>query len=406
MSFFRKPRHRWGLLLGAAFLMATSAIGPGFLTQTSVFTAQFGASFGFVILMSVLLDIGAQMNVWRVIAIAEQRAQDIANAVLPGLGYMLAAFIVLGGLAFNIGNIAGAGLGVNVLLGFSVEVGAVLSAAIAIGIFLWKEAGRAMDRVTQSLGLMMVGLTLYVAVTARPPVDEALLRTLAPAPPEGQRDAFLLSIVTLVGGTVGGYITFAGAHRLLDGGIKGKESLPQVTRSSVSGILVTAVMRGVLFLAALGVVAQGAELDPKNPPASVFQLAAGPIGYKLFGMVMWAAAITSVAGSAYTSVSFLRTFHRALDNYYRGIIIGFIATSTVIFVWVGRPVALLILAGALNGLVLPISLAILLIAAHCTTIVHDYKHPWWMTFAGALVAVAMACLGTWTLVTELPKLIR
>ena len=33
-----------GALLGAAFLMATSAIGPGFLTQTATFTGQYQAS--------------------------------------------------------------------------------------------------------------------------------------------------------------------------------------------------------------------------------------------------------------------------------------------------------------------------------------------------------------------------
>src|SRR5687767_6552004 len=69
-------------ILGAAFLMATSAIGPGFLTQTAKFTAELGTSFGFVILVSLLLDIGAQLNIWRIIAVAEMRAQDIANRML------------------------------------------------------------------------------------------------------------------------------------------------------------------------------------------------------------------------------------------------------------------------------------------------------------------------------------
>ena len=86
-------------ILGAAFLMATSAIGPGFLTQTTVFTQSLAASFGFVILISVLLDIGAQMNIWRVIAVTEKRAQIIANELLPGMGYLLSALIVVGGLA-------------------------------------------------------------------------------------------------------------------------------------------------------------------------------------------------------------------------------------------------------------------------------------------------------------------
>ena len=69
------------VLLGAAFLMATSAIGPGFLTQTTVFTESLMASFGFVILISIIIDLGAQLNIWRIIAVSEKRAQDIANDV-------------------------------------------------------------------------------------------------------------------------------------------------------------------------------------------------------------------------------------------------------------------------------------------------------------------------------------
>lgn len=123
-----------------------------------------------------------------------------------------------------------------------------------------------------------------------------------------------MSIITLVGGSVGGYITFAGGHRLLDAGISGEENLDQVNRSSLMGIGITSLMRILLFLAALGVIAQGLTLDPKNPPASVFQLAVGDVGYKIFGIVMWSAAITSVVGCAYTSVSFIRTFSPVLEN--------------------------------------------------------------------------------------------
>src|SRR5437667_11302479 len=89
------PSGRLRVLLGAAFLMATSAIGPGFLTQTAVFTSQLGASFGFAILVSVLFDLGAQLNIWRVIAVAEHRAQDVANTLLPGLGTLLAVLVSL-----------------------------------------------------------------------------------------------------------------------------------------------------------------------------------------------------------------------------------------------------------------------------------------------------------------------
>jgi Mn2+/Fe2+ NRAMP family transporter len=374
-------------LLGAAFLMATSAIGPGFLTQTAVFTAQLGASFGFAILISILFDLGAQLNIWRVITVAGRRAQDVANSVLPGLGHALSALVALGGLAFNVGNIAGTGLGLQVLTGLDVRIGAAVSALGAIGIFIVREAGRAMDRFAQALGGVLIVLTAYVVIVARPPVREAAFRTFFPL----EMDA--LSIVTIVGGTVGGYITFAGAHRLLDAGILGLHALPRVMRSAIMGIGVASLMRLLLFLAALGVVTQGLTLDPANPPASVFQHAAGNVGYRVFGIVMWAAAITSVVGSAYTSVSFLRSAAPAIDRAPSRAIVAFIVASTIIFLLIGRPVTVLVLVGALNGLILPLSLGAMLVAAHSTHIVGSYHHPRWLTAAGTVVALAMAGLG-------------
>lgn len=388
----------WSTLLGAAFLMATSAVGPGFLTQTTVFTQSLAASFGFVILVSIILDIGVQLNVWRIIAVSEKRAQDIADLLLPGLGIFITCLIVLGGLAFNIGNVGGAGLGFNVLFGLSTEAGAALGAAIAITIFLVREAKKWMDRVAQVMGLLMILLIVWVAVTSSPPVGEALQKSIWP----DQID--LIAIITLVGGTVGGYITFAGGHRLLDAGIKGEAALPQVTKSAVSGITIASVIRIFLFLAALGVVSQGLAIDPANPPASVFQLAAGALGYKLFGIVMVSAAITSVIGSAYTSVSFLKSYHRGIEKYENWVIIGFIALSTAILILLGRPVQLLILAGALNGLILPITLGIMLLAAYKKGIVGNYKHPLGLTIFGLLVVLLMAWMGGYTLIDQLSQL--
>ncbi|HJU69950.1 MAG TPA: NRAMP family divalent metal transporter [Gemmatimonadaceae bacterium] len=373
--------------IGAAFLMATSAIGPGFLTQTAVFTAQLGASFGFAILVSILFDLGAQLNTWRVLAVARRRAQDVANDVLPGLGHLLAALVALGGLAFNIGNIAGTGLGLNALAGIDVKVGAAGSAAVAVGLFLMREAGRAMDRFAQALGVVMIALTGYVVISAQPPIGEAVIRTFAPL------EIDPLSIVTIVGGTVGGYITFAGAHRLIDAGLHGRESLGRVTRSAALGIGVASLMRILLFLSTLGVITHGATLDPANPPASAFQHAAGDIGQRLFGVVMWAAAITSVVGSAYTSVSFLRSVSQPIDRAPGRAIIAFIVISAAIFLAVGRPVTILVLVGAINGMILPLSLGAMLVAAHRVRIVGEYRHPAWLTVAGVIVAIAMAALG-------------
>ena len=385
------------VILGAAFLMATSAVGPGFLTQTAKFTKDLLASFGFVILISVIIDIFAQLNIWRVLTVSGKRGQDLANETIPFSGYVLAGLIVFGGLAFNIGNIAGAGLGLNVLSSYRVliapgviatlslpaEIGAIISAFVGIGIFLFKDAGKAMDLFVKLMGFVMLGLIVYVVVVSQPPIGEAIYRTVVPE----TVNAF--AIVTLVGGTVGGYITFAGAHRLIDAGISGKDSLKEVNTSATTGILLTAVIRFLLFLAAFGVIAMGLTIDDKNPPASVFQNAAGILGYKIFGVVMWAAAITSVIGAAYTSVSFLKTFHHKISETSRYFIIIFIAFSTLIFVLIGRPVMVLVLAGTFNGFILPIGLAVVLLASRKLRSKSEYTHPQWLTVAGWAVVIVM-----------------
>ncbi|MCW3089033.1 MAG: hypothetical protein JWP81_102 [Ferruginibacter sp.] len=365
--------------------MATSAIGPGFITQTTKFTAELQASFGFVILVSVVLDIGAQLNIWRIISVSKLYAQELANTVFPGAGTLLTGLIVIGGIAFNIGNIAGCGLGLQVLFGFDVKTGALISCAIALMIFLIKEAGTAMDWFTKLLGFIMIVLTVYVAFQSHPPVQEALLKTLMP---DKINETIIL---TIVGGTVGGYISFAGAHRLLDAGISGRQNLRKVSVSSVTAIVIAAVMRIVLFLAALGIVMQGIQLNPANPAATVFQSAAGLVGYKSFGLVLWSAAITSVIGSAFTSVSFMKTLHPFIFNNFRYFIIGFISFSTIVFLCVGQPVSVLIFAGGLNGLILPVALSLILVAA--LNIVGGYKHPYLLQLAGWLVVIAMTYMG-------------
>jgi len=399
----RPPRQaRWwgGATLGAAFLMANSSIGPGFLTQTTVFTQQLLTSFGFVILLSVLLDVGAQLNTWRILTVSELRAQDLANKLLPGLGYFLAGMVILGGFAFNIGNIAGCGLGLNVLTGLSFEQGALISCAVALLLFWVQEIGKMLDGFTKILGTVKILLTLGIAISARPPLLQALHHTVLPT------QISAAAIVTIVGGTVGGYITFSGAHRLLDAGIKGVDSQAEVTRSALSGIVISTVMRFVLFLAIVGVLVHGAALDKDNPAAGVFRAAAGEAGFRVFGVILWSAAISSVVGAAYTSVSFFKTFHPVFARHERLCISVFIVLSTSVFVLVGKPAQLLVLAGAVNGLILPIALSIVLIAAASRRLMGAYRHPRWMLAAGWLVVLVMGALSLPVLAGQLAGLLR
>lgn len=391
-----KTKKGSGALLGAAFLMATSAIGPGFLTQTATFTGQHGSSFGFVILVSVIMSAIAQINIWRVLCVSGLRGQDVANKLLPGLGYFVSFMIVLGGLVFNIGNVGGGALGFNTLLGIPTEVGYVLAGALAILVFVVKNAKAAMDTAAKIMGGIMIAVILVVIFVVQPPVGDALKNTFVP---ETGVSPLFSAILTLMGGTVGGYITFAGAHRLIDANITGKDNLQEINKSSVTGIGIATLVRIMLFLAVLGVVSKGlisgADLSASgNPAADAFKAGAGELGYRFAGMVLLCAAITSIIGAAYTSVSFLKTFSKSIDAHENAWIIGFIAVSTVIMLVLGQPAMLLVLAGAFNGLILPITLGVCLVGGNSKKIMpENYKHPIVLTILGVIVVILAAYLG-------------
>ena len=386
----KKDTRSMSVLLGAAFLMATSAIGPGFLTQTSKFTAQYLASFAFVIVCVVIMDIIAQVNVWSVIGASGLRGQDIANKILPGLGVFLAIMVSIGGLAFNIGNVGGTALGMNALAGIPEKAGYILAGALGICIFLSKSGKTLVDKVAQVMGGIILVVILYVCITSKPPVGTAVMRIFTPEKPI---DLFF-PMITLLGGSCGGYITFSGAHRLLDAGYGGIEDVGHFRKSVLTGVGVSGTVRILLFLAVLGVCTSGAVIltdvaatiyGAGNPAAEAFRQAAGDLGYRLFGLSLFAAGTTSIIGAAYTSVSFLKTLHPFIMKNEKWFAVGLITFSTLVMFLVGNPADVLVWVGMINGLILPISLLIILVASKNKKIVGDYKHPTALIILGAVV---------------------
>ena len=386
-----KAKAKSGALLGAAFLMATSAIGPGFLTQTAKFTGDFQASFGFVILISVILSAIAQLNIWRVLCVSGMRGQDVGNRLLPGLGYFISFLIVLGGLVFNIGNVGGGALGIQTTLGIPVQISYFIAGGLAVLVFLSKDAKGIMDKLVKILGGIMIVVILVVIFIVKPPVATAVKNSFVP---DAKLGTLVPAILTLLGGTVGGYITFAGAHRLIDAGVTGEGKLKDIQYSAVMGMIVAAIVRILLFLAVLGVVVKGVTLDAGNPAADAFFQGAGEIGRRFSGLVLTCAAITSIIGAAYTSVSFLKTFSLKIAEKENLWTIAFIVISTLVMAFLGKPATLLVLAGALNGLILPVTLGVCLVASQNKKIVgENYKHPKLLFILGIVVVVLAAYVG-------------
>jgi len=253
------------------------------------------------------------------------------------------------------------------------------------------------DWFSKVLGGGMILMTLYVVFITAPPVGEAARQAIWP-----ERVNFS-AIVTLVGGTIGGYIMFSGAHRLLDGGIRGIDQVATISRASIQGIIITGIMRMLLFLAVLGVVQTGASLSREAPVFDAFRAGAGRIGFVLSALVFSSAAITSVVGCSYTSISFIR--RKASERAQSLMIVGFIILTlavTILLKFAGwQPTPLLIAAGTLNGALMPMILGVILLAAYRRSLVGEYRHPWWAGAFGLLAWIITLFMAYRTLVIAL-----
>jgi Mn2+/Fe2+ NRAMP family transporter len=357
-----------GDLIAAAFIMATSAIGPGFLTQTTVFTQKLFYNFAFIILLSIIIDVIAQITIWKALTFANLKAQEVGNMLLPGLGNILAIAVVFGGLVFNIGNFAGTGMGLNALFDVSNNMGVLISFFISAFLFYSDDSLKRLDIAVKVLALLMLALIVCMAFFSQ--IDYLKLLKFSFLPEQFD----MKSTITLVGGTVGGYITFAGAQRLIDALRIGPDHQKDVTKSASFGIIFTGFLRYLLFIGTLSILLTGTTLDPNNPTASVFENTFGAYGKSIFGVIIWAASLTSVIGATYTSISFLKDFHPWIQKNTKLVAIVFILVSSSINLIFGKPVNLLLLAGYVNGFILPLGLIIVLFGIQKLPIYKNFKY--------------------------------
>ncbi|WP_318491657.1 NRAMP family divalent metal transporter [Photobacterium leiognathi] len=371
-------------ILSVAFLMATTSVGPGFLTQTAVFTNIYKIDMAFPVFASMFITFGIVMNLWRIVGVSGLRIQDIANRVAPGMGYLVGILLALGAVAFNFGNVSGAALGINVLTGVDTTWGALFTGVVGCLLFVVHNASKRMDQMARYLGLFMIVLIAYVAMTSLPPMGEILQAAVLPT----DMSNLLLPTLTIVGGAVGGYYT--GAQRLVDVGLQGKDNVASIKKAAWAGISIAVVIRILLFLAVFGVIATGAVLDTSNPAADAFRQGAGEVGYFIFGLVLFVASITSVVGNSYMAISLIKTLFPVVARNEKAWCVGFIIITSLGTVTMNMPILLLMLAGLINSIILPVVLAMVLSATRRKDIVGDYKHPMYLTVTGVLIVVVMA----------------
>lgn len=349
------------MLLGS--VISAAFIGPGTVTSAAVAGADFGLSLLWALTFSTLACLVLQESAARLAATSgldlgqALRAQYAGRAagwfVLP----LVFGAIVLGCAAYQAGNIVGAVAGAALAVDWPRKTLTLVIGLLAATL-LWSGGPRRVARVLAALVAVMGAAFLVSAWRLGPAARDVLAGALIPARPQGSD----LVVLGLIGTTVVPYNLFLGA------GIARGESLDALR----FGLGVAVLLGGVI---SMGVVVCGTAVTGAfdfEALAGVLAERLGPAARGLFAAGLFAAglssAVTAPLAAAITTRGLFAAPHdpRWADGGRRFRAVW----GAVLVVGLGlgladvRPVSAILLAQALNGVLLPLAALFLLLATN------------------------------------------
>ena len=102
--------------------------------------------------------------------------------------------------------------------------------------------------------------------------------------------------------------------------------------------------------------------------------------------------IRTVSFENVVKITFLQNERKAIS--------AFIIISTSIFVILGKPKELLLMAGLVNGFILPFALSIMLIAGRKLPVLKQFKYPIWIEVMGWMVVAMMGSMSIVALIQQ------
>lgn len=349
-------------LLNILFWSVLSAafIGPGTITTAASAGAGFGYTLLWALLFStiacvVLQEASARLTLASGHNLGEAiRSRFNRSALGKGFGYLVLISILLGCAAYEAGNILGAVAGLSLILDTSTVV-LTLLIGTAAWLLLWFGSTKAIAQILGVVVAVMGLCFLTTAVIMKPSLPGFFSGALVPRIPTGSE----LLVIGLIGTTVVPYNLFLGS------GIKHSQSLKEMRIS-----LGTAVVLGGII--SMGVLVVGTSISGTftyEALAESLDSALGSWAALFFGIGLGAAglssALTAPLAAALTAQSILSekgdSNWQEKGNRFRIVWGGVLAAGVLFGVLQVQPIPAIILAQALNGIILPLVCIVLLI---------------------------------------------
>jgi len=343
-------------------ILSAAFIGPGTVTTAASAGAEFGYTLVWALTFSVVACIVLQEASAR-LAMATGRTLGASlrhhvgdHLVGRAVTGVVVGAIVLGCAAYEAGNILGAVEGARLVFGGS-TAGYTLLSGVGAGLLLWFGTTRTVGHVLGIVVAGMGGCFLTAAILLDPPVGAVLRGGLLPRLPEGSS----LLILALIGTTVVPYNLFLGS------GVPEGQTIREMRIS----LPIAVVLGGIVSLSVLIVGAAMVEAFTFAALAEQLTRELGGWAVYLLGGGLYAAGFTSAITASLAAAITARGLGRDGDPAWQENGTKFRAVwGSVLVIGVGfgvaqvQPVPAIILAQALNGVILPVVALYLLLMAN------------------------------------------
>jgi Mn2+/Fe2+ NRAMP family transporter len=396
MSFMERLRN-----FGPGALVAAAFIGPGTVTTATLAGANFGYALLWALVFATLAAIILQEMAARLGTITQMGLGEALRVRLEAsiwrwpLFALIMVALYLGNAAYQAGNLSGAALGIEAVIGtgeYTFRL-AVLFIAVIAGFILWRGNYKQIEKILIALVLFMGLAFVATFIVVQPDFSAMTSGLLVPTIPDGS----LLTIIALIGTTVVPYNLFLHASAA-KGKWEGKENLSAARTDTIVAIgfggLITIF---IVSTAAASMFARGLSVSSASDMALQFEPLFGVSSRYLMGLGFLAAglssSITAPLATAYAISEVTGIKGGVRSPKFRAISISVLLFGMMVAMTGIKPITIIVTAQFANGLLLPIIAAFLLFAMNQKTMLGEYANGWKANLAGAIVLIIALGLG-------------
>jgi Mn2+/Fe2+ NRAMP family transporter len=362
----RTPSTLSGVILYS--VISAAFIGPGTITTA----VSAGATHQLRLLWAVTLgtlgclvlqEVSARIVISSGLNLGQATQKCLGNKLGSSLMMVVGSIVIMGCAAYEAGNILGAVAGLNLISGINSRILTVIIVTISFGV-LWTNKRQVISwLMTLLVGLM--GLAFFILAIQQPlTLGEVISNALLPAFPAGSE----LLILGLVGTTVVPYNIFLGS------GISKGKTIPLMR----TGLSISVIIGGMITAAILIAGTSVSAFSSFPELSDSLRESLGPIGSLALGVGLFAAGFSSSITAPYASSIIASTIFGWEDQRKLRWIWGLVLVIGFIFGISGiRPIPVILTVQALNGLILPLLVALLVFLSNQTSLITSkYQQGW------------------------------